>query len=325
VAEGIETEEHAEMLLWLGCELGQGWLYGRPWTADRIPEMLATAPHRLSTALSMHGGGWVVSSLEALPAQRLAQLQAIYDGAPVGLCFLDCKLRYVSINRQLARMNGSPVSSYLGRTVQEVIPKVFPAIDPYLRRALEGEAIQNVEFMRPANGTEMSDATNLVSYQPALDEAGEVIGVSVMVVDITERKRMEEALRASEDHLRLMVEMIPEIPWVMDAEGNNLDFNARWTEITGLNTEQTRNLGWLEALHPEDVEPTMKAITEALHTGKPIDIEYRIKCVDGGWKWMRSRGSPRVGPSGQIVRWYGSLEDIDDRKLLQEELRKFRM
>jgi len=325
VAEGIETEEHAEMLLWLGCELGQGWFYGRPWTAERFPEMLATSPRKLSTALSMHGGGWVVSSLEALPAQRLAQLQAIYDGAPVGLCFLDCNMRYVSINRQLAAMNGSTVSSYLGRTVQEMIPKIFPKIEQFLRRALKGEAIQKVEFLRPANGTEMSDATNMVSYQPALDEAGEVIGVSVMVMDITDRKRIEEALRTSEEHLRLMVDMIPEIPWVMDAEGNNLDFNSRWTEITGLNREQTRNLGWLEALHPEDVEPTMTAIANALHTVKPIDIEYRVKCLSGGWKWMRSRGSPRVGPSGQIVRWYGSLEDIDDRKLLQEELRKFRM
>jgi len=325
VAEGIENDEHAEMLLWLGCELGQGWFYGRPCTADRIPEMLAAAPRKLSTALSMHGGGWVVSSLEALPTQRLAQLQAIYDGAPVGLCFLDCKMRYVSINRQLAAMNGVPVAAYLGRTVQEMISNVFPVIEPYLRRALNGEAIQNMEFIRPANGPDMADATNVVSYQPAMDEAGEVIGVSVMVMDITDRKRVENALRASEDHLRLMVDMIPEIPWVMDAAGNNLDFTSRWTEITGLDREQTRNLGWLEALHPEDVEPTMKAIAEALHTGEPIDIEYRVKCVNGGWKWLRSRGSPRIGPSGQIVRWYGSLEDIDDRKLLQEELRKFKM
>ena len=325
VAEGIENDEHAEMLLWLGCELGQGWFYGRPCTADRIPEMLAAAPRKLSTALSMHGGGWVVSSLEALPTQRLAQLQAIYDGAPVGLCFLDCKMRYVSINRQLAAMNGVAVAAYLGRTVQEMISNVFPVIEPYLRRALNGEAIQNMEFIRPGNGPDMADATNVVSYQPAMDEAGEVIGVSVMVMDITDRKRVENALRASEDHLRLMVDMIPEIPWVIDAAGNNLDFNSRWTEITGLNSEQTRNLGWLEALHPEDVEPTMKAIAEALHTGEPIDIEYRVKCVNGEWKWLRSRGSPRIGPSGQIVRWYGSLEDIDDRKLLQEELRKFKM
>ena len=101
LAEGVETEEQAEMLLWLGCAQGQGWFYGRPVTADGIPLLLEAAPHKLSTALSIHGDGWVVSSLEALPTQRLAQLQAIYDGAPVGLCFLDLNCRYVSINKKL--------------------------------------------------------------------------------------------------------------------------------------------------------------------------------------------------------------------------------
>lgn len=325
IAEGVETDEQAEMLLWLGCEMGQGWLYGKPSTADRIPQMVEAPPRALSTALSLHGDGWVVSSLEAFPAQRLAQLQAIYDGAPVGLCFLDSNLRYVSINKRLAAMNGVPVEAYLGKTVEEMIPEVFAEVEPFLRRAMKGEAIQDLEFSRPANNRGKTDATNMVSYQPALDEAGEVIGLSVMVADITDRKRTEDALRESENHLRYMVELNPEIPWVMDSEGNNLDFTVRWTELTGLNKEQTRNLGWLEALHPEDVEPTMKAIADALHSGEPIDIEYRVKCVNGGWKWMRSRGSPRVGPSGQIVRWYGSLEDIDDRKQLQEALLKFRM
>jgi len=325
IAEGVETEEQAEMLLWLDCEMAQGWLYGKPLTADRIPQMVEAPERILSTALSLHGDGWVVSSLEAFPAQRLAQLQAIYDGAPVGLCFLDCSFRYVSINKRLAAMNGASVEAYLGKTVKEMIPEVFAEIEPYLRRVLKGEAIQDLEFSRPANDPRMPGATNMVSYQPALDEAGEVIGISVMVADITDRKRTEDALRESENHLRYLVELNPDIPWVMDSEGKNIDFTSRWTTLTGLNKEQTRDLGWLEAVHPEDVEPTMTAIAGALHTGKPIDIECRVKCIGGEWKWMRSRGSPRVGPSGQIVRWYGSLEDIDDRKQLQEALRKFRM
>ena len=204
IAEGIETEEQAEMLLRLECQLGQGWLYGRPLTADRVPQMVESAPRIPRSHLTMHGDGWVSSSLEALPVQRLAQLQAIYDGAPVGLCFLDRNLRYVSINRRLAAMNGSPVESYLGRTVREMIPDVFPVIEPFVLRALQGEVIEEVEFTRPANLPGMADATNLVSYQPALDEAGEVIGISVAVVDISERKRAQQALIESEDHLRYM-------------------------------------------------------------------------------------------------------------------------
>lgn len=322
IAQGIETEEQADMLLRLECQMGQGWLYGRPLTADRIPQVVAATPHVAASRLSTQGDNWAGSSLEALPTQRLAQLQAIYDGAPVGLCFLDRNLRYVSINRRLAEMNGEPVSAYLGRSVRETIPEVFPAIEAYLNRALQGEVIEEIEFFRPGHGPETPSATNQVSYQPALDEAGEVIGISVAVIDITGRKQAEEALRESEDHLRYMVELNPEIPWVMDSEGNNLDVSSRWEKITGLSKERTRNLGWLEALHPEDVQPTMKALQEGLRSGKQIDVEYRVKSLDRRWRWMRSRGSPRVGPTGQIVRWYGSVEDVDDRRRLEEALRK---
>jgi PAS domain S-box-containing protein len=317
IAEGIETQEQANMLLRLDCQLGQGWLYGKPLTADRIPSMVQAAPRVPPPRLTRHGDGWVSSSLEALPVQRLSQLQAIYDGAPVGLCFLDRNLRYVSINRRLAAMNGSPVESYLGRTVREMIPTVFPVIESYLLRALKGEVIDEVEFARPANGPGMRDATNLVSYQPALDEAGEVIGISVAVVDVSEQKRAQKALLDSEDSLRYMVDLNKAAQWSMDSEGNVLEVNSEWIELMGMSLEKTRNLGWLEAVHPDDVEPTMKALLDALHTGTAVDVEYRIKSGDRSWRWMRSRGSPRVGSAGKIIRWYGSMEDIDDHKNLE--------
>jgi PAS domain S-box-containing protein len=322
IAEGVETEEQADMLLCLGCELGQGWLYGRPVAADQIPGIVSTAPRKLSPRLSQPGDGGIVSSLEALPVQRLAQLHAIYDGAPVGLCFLDRNLRYVSLNRRLAEMNGSSVEAHLGKTVQEANPEIYVAFEPYLKRAVQGEAIPEIEVERPPIKPGDSGMTALLSYQPAWDEVKEVIGVSVAVVDITQRKQAEEALRRSEEQLRYMVELNPEIPWVMDSEGNNLDTSYRWVQTTGLSKERTRNMGWLDALHPDDREFTMKTMREALHSGKNIDVEYRVKTVDRGWRWMRSRGSPRFAPSGEILRWYGSVEDIDERRQIEEALQK---
>jgi len=184
VAEGVETEKQADMLRWLGCELGQGWFFGSPLPAEFIPDMIVAAPRTLSTPRSV--GSMTVSGLDALPAQRLAQLQAIYDGAPVGLCFLDKNLRYVSLNQRLANMNGAPVEAHLGKPIDEMIPDLFPTVEPYLRRALSGEVIPKVEAPRPSIRPGQPERTILLSYHPALDETGDVIGISVAVVDVTE-------------------------------------------------------------------------------------------------------------------------------------------
>jgi EAL domain-containing protein (putative c-di-GMP-specific phosphodiesterase class I) len=197
VAEGVETEEQAAMLLRLGCKMGQGWLYGRPLTADRIPEVVTAASRKPSVKCTGLGNNWVASNLEALPVQRLAQLQAIFDGAPVGLCFLDCNLRYVSINQRLADMNGHPVDSHLGRTPKEMIPKLYPRVEPHLLRALQGEAIHDVEVLRPPNDPWAMETKIVCSYQPAFDEAGEVIGVSVAVVDRTGWTQAHARIRGS--------------------------------------------------------------------------------------------------------------------------------
>jgi PAS domain S-box-containing protein len=90
---------------------------------------------------------------------------------------------------------------------------------------------------------------------------------------------------------------------------------------TPLGKDRTRNLRWLEALHSDDLERTIKTMKHALRTGKPIDVEYRILGPDGTWRWMRSTGSPRFGPTGAITRWYGSVEDIHDRKLQEQRYR----
>lgn len=211
IAEGVETDAQASMLLWLGCDLGQGWLYGKPAPMEDIPRVLAAPPHTFAAVMPATMDGNPVIGLDALPAQRLAQLQAIYDGAPVGLCFLDRKLRYVSVNRRLADMNGLAVASHLGKTVPEVIPRLFPVAEPYLRRAMRGEPISGVEMQKPVPDWGTEAQTIMVSYQPAKDEAGEVLGVSVAVMDITERKRIEEALRACENNYRHRLELSPHV------------------------------------------------------------------------------------------------------------------
>ena len=145
-------------------------------------------------------------------------------------------------------------------------------------RALCGEAFPSIEVQTTPTAIGEPAKTLMVSYQPVRDEASEILGVCVSVADISAVKQKEEALRESEDHYRHAVELNPQTPWVMDAQGNNISISSRWETITGLTLEQTKDYGWLDAVHPDDRPPILTMLETSLITGTPIDIEYRVRC-----------------------------------------------
>lgn len=318
VAEGVETKEQAEMLFRMGCDLGQGWLFGRPLPEADLARLVADIAHKAPLSLLTTSESSIV--LDGMPAHRLAQLEAIYNGAPVGLCLLDRNMRYVSLNRHLALLNGALASEHLGKTPAEIIPDVFRQVEPFIRRALAGEAVTGIEARKPGRGINGSTQTLMLSYQPVRDEAEEVVGVSVAVVDISERKQVEEALRESEEHFRSMVQLSPHVPWVLNTRGEVIEASTRWTAITGQSIEDALGDGWIKVLHPYDIAGTRAAIVNTLKTGAPIDVKYRVRTPTGNWLWMHSRGAPRIGPSGEVIGIYGVVEEIDAAERLSLEL-----
>lgn len=127
------------------------------------------------------------------------------------------------------------------------------------------------------------------------------------------------AVRQEADHYRTSVEMARHISWSADASGDIRTVSARWTEVTGIDVSQALGSGWLDALHPDDVECTLRAWRLALETATSVDVDYRLRTPSGDC-WFRSCASPQLGPDGAVLAWFGTLENIDDRKRAENAL-----
>ena len=139
--------------------------------------------------------------------------------------------------------------------------------------------------------------------------------------EIVERERAEKAVRESEDHLRLVIDTIPQQIMSGPNDGT-LDFaNAQWRSYTGLTLEDLQGRGWQRIIHPDDREPLLKAVEESRAQGKPYEQEVRRRGADGQYRWFLARGVPLKDSEGRIVRWYGSNTDIQDRKEAENRIR----
>jgi PAS domain S-box-containing protein len=161
------------------------------------------------------------------------------------------------------------------------------------------------------------------SAAPIRDAHGEVTGVVLIFRDVTERRKADAMLRASEARFRQLADAMPQIVWTARPNGS-LDYcNRRWFEYTHLTEEQTFSPdGWNLILYPDDVGTSEQKWEWAVQTGKPYQIEYRFKDRrTGGYRWHLGRAVPVRDESGRVVRWFGTCTDIDDQKRAQEALR----
>src|SRR5258707_1333283 len=131
----------------------------------------------------------------------------------------------------------------------------------------------------------------------------------------------KEALRASEESFRLIVDSIPAFAWYAGPDGKLEYLNRRIVDYTGERQEDLVGYGWANVLHPEDVERTKRAWLHSIETGEPCDVEQRVRRFDNIYRWFRSVAQPLRDHSGRVIRWYGVATDIEDWKRAEEALR----
>jgi PAS domain S-box-containing protein len=157
---------------------------------------------------------------------------------------------------------------------------------------------------------------------PVLGPSGDLIELTGTVIDITERKRADEELRASESKYRHLVDTTPAFVHTALPSGE-LDFlNHGWLEYVGVPLKDLLGWRWTSKIHPEDVEAFVDKWRASVQSGEPFLAEARVRRADGEYRWFLHHKEPLRNELGEIVKWYGSSIDIQERKTAEEKIRE---
>jgi PAS domain S-box-containing protein len=153
------------------------------------------------------------------------------------------------------------------------------------------------------------------------DADGKVLRFVGTTTDIDDLKVAQEELKKSERDLRLIIDTIPTQLWWTHADGSTHFHNQRYLDYIGLSEEQLQAWGWLSTLHPDDLDQVASNWQRIIDSGSAGEGEVRWRGRDGTYRWFLYRVSPLRGENGKIVKWYGILTDIEDRKRAEEAVR----
>jgi PAS domain S-box-containing protein len=254
------------------------------------------------------------------------ELNRLYQTSPAGLAFLDTELRFVRINQTLAKINGFPPEAYIGRTFREMLsPAMADRLEPVLRLVVdEAKPAMNVEF----EGEPPSDPGNirywLANYYPLVNREGSVLGVNVVMQDMTERKRTEEALQRSHAFIRQIIDTDPNFIFVKDRDGRFTLVNQTVADCYGTTVEEL--LGKTDAdfnSNVEEVDQFRRKDREVLDGLQELFIaEEVITDASGSVRWLQTVKRPILGERGQATHILGVATDITQRRLAEEALRR---
>ena len=124
------------------------------------------------------------------------------------------------------------------------------------------------------------------------------------------------------DQLRLVIDTIPTLVWSCRPDGAFDYVSRRWSEYTGISAQDAMGSGWMAAYHPDDIGKHQEKRLASMVSGEPVINEVRLRRADGQYRWHLIHGVPLHDTSGNIVKWYGAAADIEDRKRIEQALRR---
>ncbi|MCX7886364.1 MAG: PAS domain S-box protein [Verrucomicrobiae bacterium] len=243
------------------------------------------------------------------------------DAIPMLACEANAKGEVETCNARWYEYTGSTPAQTAGfGWLNAVHPDDRATVASQIRRCLQTGQPYNGEYkLRRHDGVYRWHLARVVPVRNRRDNIIMWVGCAA---DIEELKRLEDALRHSEEQFRLLTNLVPQHIWITDASGRPEFANEQRIKYTGISVEEARAAkGWFAAIHPEDRRRLIERQRRTLARGTPDQWEYRLRsAANGQYRWFLGRAVPIRNAKGQLIQWFCTATDIDDQKRLEQTL-----
>jgi PAS domain S-box-containing protein len=259
--------------------------------------------------------------LEDLRAEAVSQLAAIVKSSDDAIVGMTLNGIIQSWNTGAERVYGYAADEVLGRSISLLCPpNRLDEVPAMLDRIARGEHVRNVETVQRRKRGDRIDVSLTIS--PVKEADGSVMGASAITRDVTERKRIEAALRESEARFRMMADTAPVMVWMAGPDTHITFVNKRWLEFTGRTLQEEIGDNWFTGIHAHDLERCRESYLAALKSEQPFTMEYRLRRLDGEYRWVVDTGIPLFEADGRFGGYIGTCVDLTERKDMEDQLRR---
>jgi two-component system, cell cycle sensor histidine kinase and response regulator CckA len=223
-------------------------------------------------------------------------------------------------NQRWYQYTGSTIDQMKGLGWHSVLdPAELPKVlERWQASITSGRPFEMVFALRGTDGVFRPFLTKIM---PIRNAEGRVMQWFGSNTDISEQKRIENALRESEEKFRTLVNCVPQMVWISTPDGLSTYCNRRWVEYTGMTLEETCGRDWSKPYHNDDKQLAWDAWSRAVAAGTRYQIESRLRASDGSYRWFLVQVEPVRDAEGTIVQWFGTCTDVEELKRAEEAVR----
>ncbi len=242
-----------------------------------------------------------------------SDIKNLLESTDIATLFLDEQLRINNFTRGIADIF-SVRDTDIGRPITEIVSLLDCST-----LAIDVKSVLRTltPTTRPVT---LKDATMSfeMRIRPYRTVDSVITGVVCTFVDVTLRDKIEAGIRETEKQFHALAESIPQLAWIMDANGYIFWFNQRWFDYTNTSLDDMKGQGWRSVHDPAEVDRVVKHLNHCISTGEVWEDTFPLRGADGTYRWFLSRAQPIRDESGKIVRWFGTNTDVEDKRLSEK-------